>query len=152
MDHLSRIGADISIIDRLLNQGSSPVNQFLTGLRRDLEDLLNTVVRARACPNYLDELNSSMVNYGLIDLMTANFTTQEEREKTLASIRGAILRFEPRLVNLSIIDISDQQSPSHTLMLKIIAETIFEDSHEEIVFNSKIDTATGAVALDVMQR
>ena len=55
-------------------------------------------------------------------------------------------------MNLSIIDISDQQAPSHTLMLKIIAETIFEDSHEEIVFNSKIDTATGAVALDVMQR
>lgn len=147
-----RVGAEISIIDRLLNQGSSPDNQFLTGLRRDLEDLLNTLVRARTCPNYLDELNNSMVNYGITDLMTANFTTKAEREKTFANIRDAILLFEPRLVNLSIVDNSDQQAPSHTLMLKIIAETIFEDSHEEIIFNSKIDTATGAVVLDVMQR
>jgi type VI secretion system protein ImpF len=124
----------------------------LTGLRRDLEDLLNTVIRARACPMYLTELGDSMVNYGVIDLMTANFTTQEERDKTLASIKEAILRFEPRLINLSILDVSDEQAPTHTLMLKIVAETVFEDSHEEIVFNSKIDTATGAVALDVMQR
>ncbi len=152
MDRSIRVGAEISIIDRLLNQGSSPDNQFLTGLRRDLEDLLNTLVRARTCPNYLDELNNSMVNYGITDLMTANFTTKAEREKTFLNIRDAILLFEPRLVNLSIVDNSDQQAPSHTLMLKIIAETIFEDSHEEIIFNSKIDTATGAVVLDVMQR
>jgi len=152
MDPPIRIGADISVIDRLLNRDSLPVNQFLTGLRRDLEDLLNTAIRARACPIYLTELGDSMVNYGVIDLMTANFATQEERDKTLASIKQAILRFEPRLINLSILDVSDEQSPSHTLMLKIVAETVFEDSHEEIVFNSKIDTATGAVALDVMQR
>ena len=152
MDRSIRVGAEISIIDRLLNQGSSPDNQFLTGLRRDLEDLLNTLVRARTCPNYLDELNNSMVNYGITDLMTANFTTKAEREKTFLNIRDAILLFEPRLVNLSIVDNSDQQAPSHTLMLKIIAETIFEDSHEEIIFNSKIDTATGAVVIDVMQR
>ena len=152
MDSPIRIGADISVVDRLLNRDSLPVNQFLTGLRRDLEDLLNTVIRARACPVYLTELGDSMVNYGVIDLMTANFTTQEERDKTLASIKEAILRFEPRLINLSILDVSDEQAPTHTLMLKIVAETVFEDSHEEIVFNSKIDTATGAVALDVMQR
>jgi len=152
MDSPIRIGADISVVDRLLNRDSLPVNQFLTGLRRDLEDLLNTVIRARACPMYLTELGDSMVNYGVIDLMTANFTTQEERDKTLASIKEAILRFEPRLINLSILDVSDEQAPTHTLMLKIVAETVFEDSHEEIVFNSKIDTATGAVALDVMQR
>jgi len=152
MDSPIRIGADISVVDRLLNRDSLPVNQFLTGLRRDLEDLLNTVIRARACPMYLTELGDSMVNYGVIDLMTANFSTQEERDKTLASIKEAILRFEPRLINLSILDVSDEQAPTHTLMLKIVAETVFEDSHEEIVFNSKIDTATGAVALDVMQR
>lgn len=152
MDHPTRIGADLSIIDRLLNQNSSPINQFLNGLRRDLEDLLNTVVRARACPIYLNELSNSIVNFGIIDLMTTNFTTQAERDKSLSTIRDIILRFEPRLVNLNIIDVSDQQAPSHTLMLKIIAETIFEDSHEEIVFNSNIDTASGAVVLEAIQR
>lgn len=152
MDHPTRIGADLSIIDRLLNQNSSPINQFLNGLRRDLEDLLNTVVRARACPIYLDELSNSIVNFGIIDLMTTNFTTQAERDKSLSTIRDIILRFEPRLVNLNIIDVSDQQAPSHTLMLRIIAETIFEDSHEEIVFNSNIDTASGAVVLEAIQR
>ena len=152
MDHPTRIGADLSIIDRLLNQNSSPINQFLNGLRRDLEDLLNTVVRARACPIYLEELSNSIVNFGIIDLMTTNFTTQAERDKSLSTIRDIILRFEPRLVNLNIIDVSDQQAPSHTLMLKIIAETIFEDSHEEIVFNSNIDTASGAVVLEAIQR
>ena len=152
MDHPTRIGADLSIIDRLLNQNSSPINQFLNGLRRDLEDLLNTVLRARACPIYLDELSNSIVNFGIIDLMTTNFTTQAERDKSLSTIRDIILRIEPRLVNLNIIDVSDQQAPSHTLMLRIIAETIFEDSHEEIVFNSNIDTASGAVVLEAIQR
>lgn len=152
MDNLKRLGADLSIIDRLIVEEQSYLNQFRAGVRRDLEDLLNTVVRAASIPDYLEELDESIVNFGIADLLTTNVSTQSERDKLILYIKKTIEKYEPRLINIAIIDTSDKKEKSNIFSLKIVAETIIDNNTEEIVFDSTIDTSTGLITTNVASR
>jgi type VI secretion system protein ImpF len=152
MDNLKRLGADLSIIDRLIVEEQSYLNQFRAGVRRDLEDLLNTVVRATSIPDYLEELDESIVNFGIADLLTTNVSTQSERDKLILYIKKTIEKYEPRLINIAIIDTSDKKEKSNIFSLKIVAETIIDNNTEEIVFDSTIDTSTGLITTNVASR
>ena len=152
MDSLKRLGADLSILDRLIVEEQSYLNQFRAGLRRDLEDLLNTVIRPTSIPDYLEELDESIANFGISDLLTTNVATQSERDKLISYIKKIIEKYEPRLINISIIDTSDKKERSNVFALKIVAETIIDNNTEEIVFDSKIDTATGLITTNVASR
>jgi type VI secretion system protein ImpF len=152
MEYIKRSGAELSFIDRLINLDQTVANQFRAGLRRDLEDLLNTVIRARSFPDYLGELDHSLVNFGIEDLLTTNLSTASERDRVILYIQKTIEKYEPRLMNISIMNISNQENRSHTLALRIVAETIIDDNPEEIIFNSKIDISTGAVTTNVSAR
>jgi hypothetical protein len=94
MDNLKRLGADLSIIDRLIVEEQSYLNQFRAGVRRDLEDLLNTVGRATSIPDYLEELDESIVNFGIADLLTTNVSTQSERDKLILYIKKIIEKYD----------------------------------------------------------
>jgi type VI secretion system protein ImpF len=152
MEYIKRSSAELSFIDRLINLDQTVVNQFRAGLRRDLEDLLNTVIRARSFPDYLGELDHSLVNFGIEDLLTTNLSTASERDRVILYIQKTIEKYEPRLMNISIMNISNQENRSHTLALRIVAETIIDNNPEEIIFNSKIDISTGAVTTNVSAR
>ena len=152
MEYIKRSGAELSFIDRLINLDQTVANQFRAGLRRDLEDLLNTVIRARSFPDYLGELDHSLVNFGIEDLLTTNLSTASERDRVILYIQKTIEKYEPRLMNISIMNISNQENRSHTLSLRIVAETIIDNNSEEIIFNSKIDISTGAVTTNVSAR
>lgn len=152
MDNLKRLGADLSIIDRLIVEEQSYLNQFRAGVRRDLEDLLNTVVRATSIPDYLEELDESIVNFGIADLLTTNVSTQSERDKLILYIKKTIEKYEPRLINIAILDTSDKKEKSNIFSLKIVAETIIDNNTEEIVFDSTIDTSTGLITTNVASR
>lgn len=152
MDNLKRLGADLSIIDRLIVEEQSYLNQFRAGVRRDLEDLLNTVVRAASIPDYLEELDESIVNFGIADLLTTNVSTQSERDKLILYIKKTIEKYEPRLINIAIIDTSDKKEKSNIFSLKIVAETIIDNNTEEMVFDSTIDTSTGLITTNVASR
>ena len=152
MDNVRQFGADLSILDRLILDENSYMNQFRAGLRRDLEDLLNTVIRARSIPNYLEELDQSIANFGIPDLLTANVSTNAEQDKLILQIKKIIEKNEPRLMNVTIIDTSDKQERSNIFYLRIIAETIIDNNTEEVVFDSKIDSVTGLVTTNVASR
>jgi type VI secretion system protein ImpF len=152
MEYIKKSGEDLSFIDRLINLDQTVANQFRAGLRRDLEDLLNTSIRARGFPDYLGELDQSLINFGIKDLLTTNLSTASERDGVILYIQKTIEKYEPRLMNISIVNISDKESRSHTLALRIIAETIIDNNLEEIIFNSKIDISTGAVTTNVSAR
>ena len=146
------LGADLSLIDRLIDYEQSYIDQFRSGLRRDLEDLLNTNLRARSIPGDLEELDNSIINYGIVDLLTSNLSTQSERQKVINRIKEVVEQFEPRLMNVSISEITTDEIRSHTLGLKLVADTIIGNSTEEIIFHTKVDISTGSVKADVNSR
>ena len=92
------------------------------------------------------------MNFGIEDLLTTNLSTASERDRVILYIQKTIEKYEPRLMNISIMNISNQENRSHTLALRIVAETIIDNNPEEIIFNSKIDISTGAVTTNVSAR
>lgn len=146
------LGAELSLIDRLIDHEQGYIDQFRAGLRRDLEDLLNTNLRVRSIPSDLEELDFSIANYGILDLLTSNLTTQSERQKVINIIKEVVEKFEPRLMNVSITEISTDEVRSHTLGLKLVAETIIGSSSEEVIFHTKVDISTGSIKADVNSR
>ena len=92
------------------------------------------------------------MNFGIEDLLTTNLSTASERDRVILYIQKTIEKYEPRLMNISIMNISNQENRSHTLALRIVAETIIDNNSEEIIFNSKIDISTGAVTTNVSAR
>ena len=144
-----RTGVELSIIDRIIDQDNSGTSRVLAGLRRDLEDLLNTVIRARWPNDELNELDNSVANFGTKDLLTTNFSTPSERAKVLEYIKTVINTYEPRLNNVIIEENSDPEVRSHLLKIKIIGETIIYDNPEEVTFSSDIDVSSGVITTAV---
>lgn len=152
MEQQKRLGAELSILDRLIDSDQSYISTYRSGLRRDLEDLLNTTLRARGALPYLEELEGSLVNFGIIDLFTVNLTTAADRERVLLNISKTIEKYEPRLMNIQISQIDEKETRSHLLRIKIIADTIIDESGEEIIFNSTVDVATGLIRTELIAR
>src|SRR5687768_18290102 len=102
-----------SVLDRLIDpdptaardapKGQAQVlREMKQSLRRDLENLLNTRWRCLSWPPNMDELELSLVNYGLPDFSGANLGIAENREQFRRVIERVIARFEPRLKNVKV--------------------------------------------------
>ena len=145
-----------SILDRLIDerpdqekesekQRHQLMNEIRDGVRRDLEQLLNTRFRAMSPPQHCHELDKSLVNYGLRDLNTFNFVSGSSREQFCTIVEDHIKKFEPRFksVNVSIPD--DESLMGDSLNFRIEAIMYADPAPEEIVFDSSLEPITNIV-------
>ena len=100
-----RKGLQPTIVDRLLDPESAG-NSVITGytvekmylaVRRDLEDLLNTLHPYHKFPEQFPETRDSVVTYGLPDLASIEAISTEQRSHIGKLILRAIHRFDRRL-------------------------------------------------------
>ncbi|MEX0731279.1 MAG: type VI secretion system baseplate subunit TssE [Aquisalimonadaceae bacterium] len=147
-----------SLLDRLIDDDpdqtedgaqSSPalLQGIRAGVRRDLENLLNTrLYRQSAAIAPYPELTKSVLSYGLPDFSTVQLGSEEHRERLRAMIQNTIERFESRLrrVSVDIVDTGEEQD--RTLYLKITALLLVEPDPVPLLFDSRIH------ALDRMVR
>ncbi|MCC5810920.1 MAG: type VI secretion system baseplate subunit TssE [Ectothiorhodospiraceae bacterium] len=148
-----------SLLDRLLDDepgqhlesvrsSTELLQQMRAGVRRDLENLLNTRLIRQIDPKQKPELVQSVVNYGLPDFSTVQLGSAEHRERLRDVIRQTIERFECRLrqVSVELVDTGDDQEHERTLHLKISALLMVEPDPIPLMFDSRIH------ALDRMVR
>ena len=139
-----------SVLDRLLddepqNRRDAPKsrNQILrelkTSVRRDLENLLNTRWRCVAWPPDLDQLEVSLVNYGLPDFTGANMSLDEERQNLRGVIEQVIRRFEPRFKSVNVKMLKNNDAFDRTLRFRIDAVLYAEPAPEPVVFDSQLE-------------
>ena len=81
-----------SLVDRLVDHHSDRAGDDMPslarlreGLRRDLEAMLNTRKRFLTWSSHLDELDRSLVNYGLNDLTNESVASPDFREDFIAT-------------------------------------------------------------------
>jgi type VI secretion system protein ImpF len=142
-----------SVLDRLIDdapdQPRDPARhrgQHLAMLRdavrRDLEALLNTPRRCLSPPPGLKELDQSLVEYGIPDLLSANAGAGGAREALRAGIEQTIRRFEPRFkaVTVTLIDSADRTD--RTLRLRIDVLMHVEPAPEPMSFDSYLNPAS----------
>ena len=141
-----------SVLDRLLDDQpdrlqDAPRNRgqnlavLRDAVRRDLEALLNNRRRCISPPPGLEELEKSLVEYGVPDFLSANMGSQEAREEFRLSIEKIIRRFEPRFIRLSVALLDDTNRIDRTLRFRIDAMMYAEPEPEHMVFNSRLDPA-----------
>ncbi len=121
-----------SVLDRLLddNPGSErdpplSTRQLMRDLkqyvRRDLENLLNTRWRCVSWPPDLEQLESSVVNYGIPDFTGTNMSLRSEREQLRAIVEKSIRRFEPRFKSVRVALLENADDFDRTVRFRIDA-------------------------------
>jgi len=118
-----------SVIDRLMNEdpkfksdvaqtASASLRQFKSGLRRDLEWLLNTRSIADLPAKEFEELNSSVYVYGFPDLSSFSAANPKDRDSLRREIQKVVRLFERRIADARVVLLEDGDS-SHTFRFRI---------------------------------
>ncbi len=133
-----------SMLDRLMGSESSPpggrgVREIRESVRRDLEDLLNTRWRCSSWPPNLDELEVSLVNYGIPDFTGVNLGSPESQEEFRRILTRVIEEYEPRLARVSVTLVKKKEPIDRTLRFRIDAVLRTEPMPEQIVFDSVME-------------
>jgi type VI secretion system protein ImpF len=157
-----RVSLMPSILDRLLGQEVPSqeqlhrnrmafIRQLKVSLQRDLENLLNTRCRCGGYPAEFSELEVSLVNYGIPDFTGANVGSQVSRDEFLSTIQEAIQRFEPRLKNVAVrtLDDNDKKEPlDRVLRFRVEAVLVTEYEAEPVAFVSTMEPTSGKFRVD----
>lgn len=139
-----------TILDRLIDPDSGGttwrrgygVEQMIEVVHRDLEDLLNTRQSIAGSPEGFEEVNKSIVAYGLPDLTSLNAVTAQQREDIGRVLEHIIGIFEPRLKDVRVIladsgDTKDRSAKFH------VEARLCLDPAPEVAFDTVLELTTG---------
>jgi type VI secretion system protein ImpF len=146
-----KLGLAPSILDRLIDPESSGtaimtgygVEQMYQAVLRDLEDLLNT--RRTTHREFVKdpELSNSILTYGLLDYVSAESVSPTQRVEIGHAIRAVVERFEPRLRDVRVLLLSnDEVSVKQTLRFRISAR-LNVDPSPDVTFETILEMASG---------
>ena len=141
----------LSPLDRLLDRdptapgrgGEQTLRDLKQAVRRDLENLLNTRWRCKMWPPGLDELETSLVNYGIPDFTGTNLGTPSAREEFRRIIERVIQRFEPRFKTVRVVFVDSADPIDRTLRFRIDAMLRADPAPPEpVVFDTALEPST----------
>ena len=143
-------GLQPSIVDRLLDPESAG-NAIITGytvekmylaVRRDLEDLLNTLNPNHDLPDRYPETRESVFTYGLPDLASIESISTEQRAQIGKLIKRAIAQFEPRLKAVKVTLLKLEDTSKMSVKFRIEAR-LTVDPAPDVAFDTILDVGTG---------
>ena len=150
-----------SVLDRLLDDEpdvarevarnrSQVLRELKQSVRRDLENLLNTRFRCKGHPAHLDELEQSLVNYGIPDFTGANLGSAQDRERYRRVLEATIRTFEPRLKNVAIrfSDTGDQVER----LLHFRIDAVLRAEESPVVYDTSLEPSTGTIEVMGLRR
>ena len=147
-----------SVLDRLLdddptNNQEAPkarhqvLRELKQSVRRDLENLLNTRWRCMVWPPNLDEVDLSLINYGIPDFTGANMGAPSERERLRQIVERIVKKFEPRFKSIKVKLLDNSDKADRTLRFRIDALLHAEPAPEPVTFDSQLDSTTNDFAV-----
>lgn len=136
-----------SILDRLIDnepevQQETPASrhqvlrEMRESVRRDLETLLNTRIRPLEVPDNLDELKTSLVNYGVPDFTGMPLSAAEDRVAFGRRLERIIKEYEPRFKSVKVMLLSNSEPMDRTLRFRIEALLNVDPAPEPVLFDS----------------
>lgn len=143
-----------SLLDRLTVEGDGSttaaagrrrrytIAQLRNDLRRDLEDLLNTLQRAVAPPSDLTSLGRSIFDYGIPDLTDVDLSSAQQIEAFRGRLESTILQFDPRFRRVQVQVEAAQDPSDHILRFRIDAVVFVYPAEEELVLHSYLEPST----------
>lgn len=139
-----------SILDRLIddspeepdlkeaNKGLN-LKQLRANVRRDLENLLNAKVQWLTWSENYQELDNSLLNYGLHDFSSMAVASLEGRQILCQQVAETIKRFEPRFIEVEVEAVDSDQPQDRIMRLRINALLYADPEPEYITFDSEVE-------------
>lgn len=148
-----------SILDRLLDDephvstevapaAHQHLAQLRASVRRDLENLLNTRYRLVAPADNLQEVNRSVMNYGLPDLATVNIVNLDKRKEFVRELENLLKLYEPRFKTVKVRTLDVNESSDRTLRFRIDATLYADPAPETVIFDSVLDPISRSVNVE----
>lgn len=117
-------------------------------VRRDLENLLNSRCRVVSPPEELEEVNHSLLNYGLPDLATVNMLDVTKKKEFTRSVEQTIRTFEPRFKSVKVNHMENSDKTDRTVRFRIDAVMYADPAPEVIVFDSVLEPLLRTVTVE----
>ncbi|MFL0802495.1 MAG: type VI secretion system baseplate subunit TssE [Agarilytica sp.] len=151
-----------SILDRLIDDEPhvnieaeknrhQQLRELRNSVRRDLENLLNTRYRMLEPSSSYDELESSLLNYGMPDLATVNITDNEKKKEFTRHLEKIIREYEPRFKSVRVTFIDNQEKVDRTLRFRVNATLYADPAPEVVVFDSVLEPVSRTVNVEESQ-
>lgn len=148
-----------SILDRLLDDEPENNNevdpgqhqklrQLRNSVRRDLENLMNARFRVMEPNEEFQELDNSLLNYGLPDLATINITDLDKRKEFTSKMEKILKGFEPRFKDVNVSYMENNDNLDRTLRFRIDATLYADPSPEVVVFDSILEPVTRSISIE----
>ena len=139
-----------SLMDRLLvgRRGKKTLRHVREFVAKDLEDLLNTRCRCAPLPDGMEELETSLVNYGLPDFSGIKMTGSVERNRLRRVLEDTIRRYESRLLSVRVTMIENDDPADPRLHFRIDATLDTQPSPEPVVFDSHLEPTTATIRVE----
>lgn len=147
-----------SILDRLIDpdtEGTAwrrgyDLNHLIAAVRRDLEDLFNAHPGYTDMPVVWQELRSSILMYGMPDLVSVNLATPAQREELGRMVEGIIQCFEPRLRNIRVQVNNNVDGREHDIRFHIEGQ-LNVDPAPEVAFETVLELTTGHASIELSE-
>lgn len=148
-----------SILDRLFDDEPDNSNeidlgqhqklkQLRSSVRRDLESLMNARYRVMQPGEEFEELDTSLLNYGLPDLATVNITDLDKRKEFTSRMEKILKEFEPRFKDVNVSYLDNKDNTDRTLRFRIDATLYADPSPEVVVFDSILEPVTRNINIE----
>ena len=121
---------------------SATLDELKSSVRRDLELLLNSRIFTENIPETLEELNKSVIVYGLPDFTKNNVKNVSEQKNLTGVLERTINIFEPRLMNLQIT-LDPVNDIERALRFRIAAQLKVDPVPEPIAFDTVLKMGSG---------
>lgn len=117
-------------------------------VRRDLEHLLNSRCRVVSPPEEFEEVNSSLLNYGLPDLATVNMLDVAKKKEFTRNVEQIIRTFEPRFKSVKVSHQDNSDKTDRTVRFRIDAVMYADPAPETIIFDSVLEPILRTVTVE----
>jgi type VI secretion system protein ImpF len=145
-----------SLLDRLIDESpresadvpkshEESARLFRISVQRDVELLLNTRRSIVPVDTMFGEVRNSVHEFGLPDTTGSSPGTPEGRKRLTDDVRDTILRFEPRLANVSVRLSESDRIKTPQVRFLVVGTLRMDPTPEQIVFDTVLDMSTGAI-------
>lgn len=118
------------------------MRELRESVRIDLQNLLNTRQRCTSWPKELQELERSVLDYGIPDLTGANLASAGRRNAFLEQIASTIRRHDARFQTVKVQPLDGKDPSDRTLRFRVEAVLRVETEAETAIFDFQIEPVT----------
>ena len=146
LDHLYPFGFRSTLFDRLIPEQEEQlkgltIQELRESVAHDLEDLLNSRMAKLEQIEDFPLVKKSILQFGIIDFVGLSTANPTDRDKICQSIERSIMSHEPRLTQIKVEMLFDEQNMG-SLCLSIQAYLNIHPLYEPVVFDALLKPTT----------